>query len=452
MLKIVQVNQMESSGGAAKIAQSLHQKLLQMGHRSWMLVGKKETSDESVMEFSGSAHPDVPNPVSKAMDKINIPFGKKSLGHYLRRLQDPRRILFEELGLEDYHFPSSRKLTEFTQQVPDIVHLHNLHEKYFDLNYIPELSDKMPVIITLHDAWLLSGHCAHSLECERWKTGCGLCPHLESYPAVKRDATLINWMRKRKIFLNSRLYIATPSHWLMDKVESSILKPAMVEGRVIHNGIDTSVFNPDNRVEARRQLGISDNTIALLFVANLGAKNNYKDFITVSTAVEIIKDRLSNHNILFLVVGGTEEEVIVEEDTEQIHTLYIPYQLNPKDVANCYCAADIYLQASRADTFPGVILEALACGTPVVATAVGGIPEQIIDGVTGFLVNPGDAVSMADAAVRLISDGTLRSRMSRAAVENARERFGLDKMVNSYLGWYYEILEKHYAKNNSGKI
>jgi hypothetical protein len=54
-------------------------------------------------------------------------------------------------------------------------------------------------MLTLHDAWLLSGHCAHSFDCQRWKTGCGECPDLDVYPASPRDATACNWRRKREI-------------------------------------------------------------------------------------------------------------------------------------------------------------------------------------------------------------------------------------------------------------
>jgi hypothetical protein len=59
---------------------------------------------------------------------------------------------------------------------PDIVHCHNLHGEYFDLHALDWLSARVPVVITMHDAWLLSGHCVHSLGCGRWETGCGKCP------------------------------------------------------------------------------------------------------------------------------------------------------------------------------------------------------------------------------------------------------------------------------------
>src|SRR5439155_11546406 len=121
-------------------------------------------------------------------------------------------------------------------QRPDLVHCHNLHAKYFDLRVLPWLSRQVPVVLTLHDAWMLSGLCCHSFDCERWRTGCGQCPHLTLYPTIYPgipDATHLNWKRKRKIYRRSRLYVATPSRWLMQKVKQSILAPAVIEARVI---------------------------------------------------------------------------------------------------------------------------------------------------------------------------------------------------------------------------
>jgi glycosyltransferase involved in cell wall biosynthesis len=110
-------------------------------------------------------------------------------------------------------------------------------------------------------------------------------------------------------------------------------------------------------------------------------------------------------------------------------------------VANYYRAADAYLHAAKADTFPSVVLEALACGTPVVATAVGGIPEQVRLGETGELTPGGDAQAMGEAVVRLLNDETMRRRMGERAADDAAARFSLDRQVRAYLDWFACIVE-----------
>jgi len=357
---------------------------------------------------------------------------------------DPWRLFVDFFGLENYNFPASRKLFDWVPDFPDVVHLHNLHRNYFDLSFLPKLSSQRPTLITLHDTWLLSGHCAYSLDCEKWKTGCGQCPYLDSYPPIKYDNTHLNWKRKKKIYSNSRLYIATPSHWILEKANQSILKPAMVEGRVIHNGIDQSIFYPGDKKAARRKLGVPQNTTVLLFVASYGKDNPYKDFDTIWKAIQKIKIRGLNQEILLLVLGQIDGYSEREEQyAEKIRIRYVPYQTNPSDVAEYYRVADIYLQASQADTFPTVVLEALACGIAVVATGVGGIPEQITDGQTGYLVKPGDWMVMAELTIKLIKDEQLRTKMGAQAAEDARKRFQIGRMVSSYIDWYHEILDKN---------
>ena len=108
-----------------------------------------------------------------------------------------------------------------------------------------------------------------------------------------------------------------------------------------------------------------------------------------------------------------------------------------------YQAADLYLHPTRSDTFPTTILEALACGIPVVASAVGGIPEQIIEGKTGFLVPSGDAPVMARRIMQLLEDDAYRQQIGRQAADDAARRFGLELMVKEYLQVFHEHLILH---------
>jgi glycosyltransferase involved in cell wall biosynthesis len=115
-------------------------------------------------------------------------------------------------------------------------------------------------------------------------------------------------------------------------------------------------------------------------------------------------------------------------------------------VARYYQAADVYVHAARADTFPNTVLEAQACGTPVVATAVGGIPEQVEDGRSGYLVSAGDAPALAERLTQLLSDTELRGRMGIQAAEAARRRFDLSRQADAYLDWYRMLVHRDPAE------
>jgi glycosyltransferase involved in cell wall biosynthesis len=442
-LGILQVTTEDAKSGAGLIARGLLQAYRARGYGSWLAVGQQHSRDPDVRL--------VPNPEcygtwrrfwwrlhSRLQSLGGQAWGVGPLGGLARTLAEPARALDYHRGVEDFRFPGTWRLLNLTEQRPDIVHCHNLHGGYFDLRALPWLSQQVPVVLTLHDAWLLSGHCAHSFDCERWKIGCGLCPDLTLYPAIRRDATVYNWRRKHKIFTNSRLYIATPCRWLMQKVEQSMLTTAVMEARVIPNGIDLSIFHPTDKGTARSALGIRRDAIVILFTANAIRQNIWKDYKTVRAAVALTAEWMHEQDVLFLALG----EEALPERIGPAEVRFVPYQTDPQVVACYYQAADVYVHAARADTFPNTVLEALACGTPAVATAVGGIPEQVEDARTGFLVPVGDAEALAARLRQMLSDDALRQRMGIQAAEAARRQFDLHRQANAYLEWYHELVHQ----------
>jgi len=443
-LKVLQVNSTGKTGGAARIAWTLHQACRSKGLTPWMAVGEKDDPDPDIREI----------PVISKVSPLGKPFLKGAeyakrhkwrIGHHvvsswLKYAAEPGRYLKHYMGREDFDYPGTWKLLDLFSEPPDIVHLHNLHIKYFDLEYLPTLSSRRPTIITLHDTWLISGHCAYSLDCERWKTGCGHCPYLGIYPPTPRDSTAFNWQRKRDIYSRSKLYAAAPSQWALDQVSASMLAPGIVKKKVIHNGVDLSVFKPANKAWARQQLNIPPDTFVLLFVSSNIGTNPFKDFDTIRKAILDVEQKMGAGKILFIAVGSDNmKRTGSEYGSMQIR--FVPFTADLGRVACYYQASDVYLHAAHADTFPNVILEALACGTPVVATAVGGIPEQITDGETGFLIPPHDHMAMADRVAQLLRDPELCQKMGVNSFKYARRHFGSDRMVDEYLDFYQSALD-----------
>ena len=434
---ILLVSTSDRPGGAEQIALSLLNGYSEHGCRAALAVGTKASRRADIREIPKNLWLNAFGRLTQAMIARHIRV-LPQISFQLARLGELPNEVDRRRGRELFHYPGTRSLLELGPFRPQLVHAHNLHRHYFDLRFLPELSARVPLVITMHDAWLLSGHCAHSFDCERWKTGCGECPDLTIPPALERDGTAFNWQRKRDIYAQSRFYVAAPCRWLIEKLEQSIVAPAVIESRVIPNGIDLEVFRAGDRTAVRARLGLPQDADVLLFTALSIRENFWKDYRTLRDAIARLAERRPARPLIFLSVG----EAAPTEKIGNCEIRFVPFVQENRRVAEFYQAADIYIHASRADTFPTSILEALACETPVIATAVGGIPEQIIDDVTGMLTPPGDADAMADAIANLLDDVARRRVMSAKAGEEARRNVGRDRMIEKYLSWFDEILRR----------
>jgi glycosyltransferase involved in cell wall biosynthesis len=264
-----------------------------------------------------------------------------------------------------------------------------------------------------------------------------------------------NWRRKKRIFASSKIYVSTPCRWLLEELQQSILAPGIVESRLIPYGIDLSRFHPIDHRAARSELNIPEGTRVLLFTANGVRRNPFKDYRTVRDAIVRVSERLQDQDVLFIAPGDNAPA----EEIGRAQVRFVPYEADTAVVAKYFQAADLYVHAARADTFPNAILEALCCGTPVVATAVGGISEQIkglreaftdvkwnafdIGEATGILVQAGDSPAMAVAVERLLIDENFRWTMAQNAANDARQRFDLKREAMEYLNWYEKLVSEN---------
>lgn len=416
-MNILLINKSDGTSGAMRASYDLRIAAKRLGHKAWQAVGQKFGNMDNTLLLDNESH----GFIQKLFRRIS-------------------RIFKQQFGLEDFSFPGIHRLPASFSENIDIVNCHNLHDQYFDLRILPKLSRRKPVLLTLHDAWLLSGHCAYSIDCERWKTGCGKCPYLRLYPAVQRDATAYNWRKKRDIFLQSRLYVTTASQLLMDKALASMLAPAIISSKVIPTGVDSNIYCPAEASKSaiREKLILPPDAFVAIFAAKTAKTNPYKDFDTIHKAMRILAAQKISSKLFLLVLGDHGDE----EHLGNVTIRYQPFEVSQKNVAEYYQAADCYAHAAKADTFPYVVLEAMACALPVVATAVGGIPEQVRENQTGFLTPAGDAAALAERVKLLMEQPHLRKQLGATALKEARTRFDLNSQTSAYFNWMENILEK----------
>lgn len=437
-MKILQINISDLGGGAQVISSKLASHYTAQGHDCVTAVGWKYGDRPDVVEI-----PNRERRPRRARAAARVATALRRIEHgYTHAAADaielaaePRRARSVWRGEEDFAFPGTANVVEMAHDA-DVVHAHNLHGGYFDLRLLPELTRAAPTLLTLHDAWLMTGHCAHSFDWDGWRTGCGNCPYLSTYPAIRRDATAFNWERKRGIYERSRFYVAAPSAWLLERTPISILAAGTVERRVIPNGVELDVFRPGDRHAARGELGIPEEAGVVLFVANWTKANPFKDYELMESTIARLGQE--ERPVVFLCVGQDAEP----QTLGSAEIRFFGHQGAPAAIARFYRAADVYLHAARADTFPNTVLEALASGLPVVATAVGGIPEQVEEGRTGYLVEGRDAEALAARVSRVLDDSGLRDTLGAAAAASAAERFDFRRTGDAYLAWLEEIAER----------
>jgi N-acetyl-alpha-D-glucosaminyl L-malate synthase BshA len=222
--------------------------------------------------------------------------------------------------------------------------------------------------------------------------------------------------------------VTTPSRWLAETARTNLGLASALRIDVIPNFVDPQqFFAPPRRVRNRPPV--------LIHVSNFRPIKRVHDVVGVFAAVH-----KTTPCRLELVGDGPERsraESLVRDLGLQDH---VSFRGERDDVASLYGGSDVFLLPSESESFGLAALEAMACGVPVVASDVGGLPDVVADGETGFLLPAGDVAAMAEATRRLLTDDVRWADMSRLARERARTCFTLDRAVDRYEATYRRVL------------
>src|SRR5262249_15061866 len=227
-----------------------------------------------------------------------------------------------------------------------------------------------------------------------------------------------------------RLYIVSPSRWLMNEAKrSSLLKNFPVV--LIPHGVDTEVFRPRDRNFARDMLAISQDAFVVLFVAE-PIDRPIKNFALLAQALEGMAGRPS---LLLVSAGSGKPPVEV-----RVPYLNLGSLRNERLLSLAYSAADVFVLPSRQENFPLTALEAMACGTPVIGSAVGGVPDMVRPGITGILVPPQNVTALRTAICDMLQDPPRRAEMAANCRRIAVEEYSLDLQLRRHVELYQSIL------------
>lgn len=403
-LRVFHVNTSDLGGGAARAAYRIHHALRNHGVDSKMLVSNATAGDWTVQGPHGK--------VAKALSKARGPLA----GIVTKFLKTGNPIV---------HSPAivpSRWSKRLNASDTDVVHLHWINGEMMSISDIGSL--KIPVVWTLHDMWAFCG-AEHYTEDYRWRDG--YTP--DNRPSYESGFDLNRWTlaRKRKHWKRP-MHIVTPSRWMAECAKQSVLMRNWPIS-VIPNALDTNIWQPVDKTLARQLLHLPPDVPLLLFGAMGGAQDPRKGFDLLQAALKHLRGQLPG---LELVVFGQLASQVSVDMGFPVH--YTGHLHDDVSLRLLYSAADAMVIPSRQDNLPNTGVEAHACGTPVVAFDVCGLPDVVEHQKTGYLAKAFDTVDLANGLHWVLQNKLL----GQAARERAVQLWSSETVASQYMNLYMQ--------------
>ncbi|MGD0830836.1 MAG: glycosyltransferase family 4 protein [Terracidiphilus sp.] len=408
-MKVAQVSYSDIDGGAARATYRIHHALRQQGIDSQMHVVAANAGDWTVHKAGSTG--------SNTINSLRNFLGASSI----KVLGTQNKVLHSTAIL------SSRWPRRLNHSGADVIHLQWAQGEMMSIADIGRL--QQPVVWTLHDMWGFCG-AEHYTEDSRWRDG-----YLSSNrPSHESGIDLNRWTWQRKLRQWRRpMHIVAPSCWLADCARQSVIMREWPV-TVIPNAIDTEAWRPIDKILARKLLGLPVEGPLLLFGATYGTRTPRKGFDLLHDALNLLHSEIPGLELVVLGQLAPREPLNLGFPVHYTGHLHDDISLNLY-----YSAADAVIVPSRQDNLPNSGVEALACGSPVVAFNTGGLPDIVEHKKTGYLAQPFDSQDLAHG-IRWVLDGAdRRALLSAESRKTAVARFAYPVIAEKYLQLYKAV-------------
>jgi glycosyltransferase involved in cell wall biosynthesis len=409
-MNLVLMNSHDIKGGAARAAYRIHHALRGYGVDSSMLVSEASAGDWTV-ESSKSQFAKTLREVRALIARLPI-----------KRLKT---------GNPNFYSPAivpSRWSNHLNVSDADVIHLHWVNGEMMSIADIGNITK--PVVWTLHDMWAFCG-AEHYTEDHRWRDGymSGNRPSHES----GFDLNRWTWARKFKHWKRPR-HIVTPSRWLGECArQSQLMRDWPIT--VVPNPIDTEVWRPMDKALARQLLALPPDVPLLLFGAVGGGQDPRKGFDLLQAALNHLRGQLPGMELV--VLGQLAPKVSVDMGFP-VH--YVGHLHDNLSLRLLYSAADAIVVPSRQDNLPQSATEAQACGCPVVAFDVTGLPDAVVHGETGYLAEAFSSDDLARGIEWIFADADRYVGLSNQARARAVRLWSPEVVVPQYMNVYQSCI------------
>lgn len=383
-------------GGASIAAIRLHMGLLQLGVDSRLLT--LHTSASSIPQhFTYS-------PSSSFRKRMGLKWRKRQEHKQKTSLHLPK----EESLSGEFSMPVAPfDITESEHWAwADVVNLHWVNE-WIQLENLLARAGNKPLIWTMHDMHAFTGGCHYSHGCTGMQGECHACPMLKNsnLPELAHQF----WKSKKAAMVQfpPKLTITAPSAWMVNwSKQSSLFR--QLDHRAIPNSLDTRIFRPISKEVCRESLGLDRHKKILLCVVQ-SLKDHRKGFHYLLNSLPFFPDP---ENWVLCTVGKLHEKLEIPIEHHHFGTL-----VDERLMAMVYNTADVFVHPAIEDNLPNVILESLACGTPVAGFQIGGMPEMIEPGQNGMLATQPDGKLLTGCILEIMEKRPLKDDIARYAHE-----------------------------------
>lgn len=314
----------------------------------------------------------------------------------------------------------------------DIIHLHWINHGFLSPKFLAQLDElEKPIVWTFHDSNAFTGGCHVRYSCEHFHKECGFCPLLKN--SHKNDLSHKTWIRKKNAYSELNCHIVAPSRWMAQSVKFSSLM-GFREVTVIPNTIETNVFKPYKKGEAKQMLKIAPEKFVLMsgFMPSKNDKHKGTSYLIEALADLATRPGVIKEDIELVIFGNKDEANMPEFPFK---TTFLGTISNDEHLAKCYSAADVFITPSLEDNLPNTVMEALACATPVVAFNTGGIPDMVKHLENGYIAEYQNAEDLATGIEWLYQDENapeIQKEARRSILMHFSEAVIADKHLNLY--------------------
>ncbi len=410
-MHVIMFSDLETQGGAAIAASRLADALCRLGQRVTRLVAVADKKE----------HPWQTRPL--VVSSLPARVGRRLLPARGREMWD--------------NFLVGRQLDVTLGSLrPDVINVHNLHGAArwgWSADLLKVCVDRAPTVWTLHDMWSFTGRCAYSYDCRKFLSGCdATCPTPTEHPALPPAWISGAWEKRRRLLAaDCCLTAVTPSRWLAREAEAGLWSGKEV--CVIPNGLLLDTYEPLDRDLARKALGIETPGPVLLVAAwHLDERRKGGQFL-----VEALH-RVSHRPLTVITLGSGHLPLEVSD----IHVHHLGHVDHERTKALVYNAADVFVHPAPVDNLPNVVMEALACGTPVAAFPIGGVPEMVRPGQTGWLADDVSAGALASTLDKALDDLRTGVTFRDSCRDVVRAEFDVNVQAQRYLSLFRSQIGK----------